>query len=326
MQTESGDGMILVVSLTFFLFAFFLGLSVFHITRAQETELRAKIQDRLKNTHFPITEVKLEKKDRLSDLPLFNRILQNISKIKKLEVFIEQSDLSISVGTFILFSLFISALSSFLMLLFGINLMISMVCSFFIFFIPSLFVNVKRLSRIKMFSARFSDSIALIAGSLRAGHSLQMAIGTVVQENKDIVSFEFQRVLSEIEVGQNFEDALKGMLKRIDTPELRLFISAVILQRETGGNLAELLDNLETVIRERQELKRELRAATAQARLSGTVLSLLPVFVGFFIFVINHDYIMFFFDDPFGTKLLFMCIAGQILGILAIRKIVQLDF
>lgn len=318
--------MILVISLTFFLFAFFLGLSVFHITRAQETELRAKIQDRLKNTHFPITEVKLEKKDRLSDLPLFNRILQNISKIKKLEVFIEQSDLSISVGTFILFSLFISALSSFLMLLFGINLMISMVCSFFIFFIPSLFVNVKRLSRIKMFSARFSDSIALIASSLRAGHSLQMAIGTVVQENKDIVSFEFQRVLSEIEVGQNFEDALKGMLKRIDTPELRLFISAVILQRETGGNLAELLDNLETVIRERQELKRELRAATAQARLSGTVLSLLPVFVGFFIFVINHDYIMFFFDDPFGTKLLFMCIAGQILGILAIRKIVQLDF
>ena len=318
--------MILIISIIFFFFIFFLGLSIFNITRAQETELRAKIQDRLKRAYFPITEITLEKKDRLSDVPLFNRILQKISRVKNIEIFIDQSGLSISVGTFILLSLFLGVLSFFLILSSGAKFFISAACSFVVFFIPAFIINFKRVSRIKIFCARFPDSIALIASSLRAGHSLQMAIGAVVEESIDIVAFEFQRVLSEIGVGQNFEEALKGMLKRIDTPELRLFISAVILQRETGGNLAELLDNLEFVIRERQELKRELRAATAQARLSGTVLSLLPVFVGFFIFLINHEYMLFFVQDPFGTKLLFLCFIGQIMGILSIRKIVQIDF
>lgn len=318
--------MILIISIMFFFFIFFLGLSVFNITRAQEAELKAKIEHRLKRTNFPLTEVKLDKKDRLSDLPLFNRILQKIGRVKNLKTFMEQAGLSISVGVFLLFSLVISALSFFLICWCGAPPLIATVCAAGSFFIPALYLHFKRLSRVKMFSDRFPDSIALIASSLRAGHSLQMAIGTVTEENRDLVAFEFQRVLSEIEVGQNFEEALKGMLRRMDTPELRLFISAVILQRETGGNLAELLDNLEAVIRERQELKRELRAATAQARLSGTVLSLLPVFVGFFIFVINHNYIMFFFEDSLGTKLLFLCFVGQVLGILSIRKIVQLDF
>ncbi len=318
--------MILIISIIVFFFIFFLGLSIFNITRAQEAELKAKIQGRLKRSYFPITEVKLEKKDRLSDLPLFNQVLQKISNIKNLESFIDQSGLSISVGTFILFSTLAGSLFFFLVHLLTRNFLISIIGASVIFFIPALIVHFKRLGRIKIFSARFPDSLALIASSLRAGHSLQMAIGTVVEENKDIVSFEFERVLSEMEVGQSFEDALKGMLKRMDTSELRLFISAVILQRETGGNLAELLDNLEAVIRERQELKRELRAATAQARLSGTVLSLLPVFVGFFIFLINRDYILFFVQDNFGTKLLFLCFVGQVLGILSIRKIVQIDF
>ncbi len=318
--------MILIISIISFFFIFFLGLSIFNVTRAQEAELRARIQYRLKRTNFPLTEVNLEKKDRLSDLPFFNRALQKIARAKNLESFIHQSGMSISVGAFLLFSVLLSALAFFGLFFCGVKWIIAAACSSVLFFIPFLVVNFKRKGRIKMFSTRFPDSIALIASSLRAGHSLQMAIGTVVEENKDIVAFEFRHVLSEIEVGQNFEEALKGMLKRIDTPELRLFISAVILQRETGGNLAELLDNLEFVIRERQELRRELHAATAQARLSGTVLSLLPVFVGFFIFVINKEYMLFFVQDSFGTKLLFLCFVGQILGILSIRKIVSLDF
>ena len=318
--------MILLTSIVIFFFIFFLALSIYNICCAQEEELRNKIKDRLKRADLPITTIKLERKERLSDVPLFNRILQKISKTKKLQNLIDQSGLNISVGVFLLFSIFLGSLCFFLVFLLGLNLLVASLCSAVLSVLPFFVVHFKRANRIKMFSIRFPDSIALIASSLRAGHSLQMAIGTVVEERSDIVSIEFQKVLSEVEVGQNFEEALKGMLKRIDTPDLRLFISAVILQRETGGNLAELLDNLENVIRERQELRRELKATTAQARLSGTVLSLLPVFVGIFIFLINKNYILFFFNDAVGTKLLFMCFVGQVMGVLFIRKIVQLEF
>ena len=147
-----------------------------------------------------------------------------------------------------------------------------------------------------------------------------------MEEGKDLVSFEFNQVLSEIEVGQNFEEALKGILTRVDIPDLRLFISGIILQRETGGNLAELLDNLESVIRERQELRRELGAATAQAKLSGIILSLLPVFVGFFVFIVNQKYMLFFLNDPIGTKILLSCVVGQMFGIFWISKVIRIEF
>lgn len=177
----------------------------------------------------------------------------------------------------------------------------------------------------KRFSGLFPDAIAVMASSLRAGHSLQIAFETVVNESGDIIAQEFKSVLSEFGVGQNFEEALKGILTRVDTPELRLFISAVILQRETGGNLAELLDNLELVIRDRQELKRELKSSTAQARLSGMILSLLPVFVGLVLYFIHRDYVLFFFQDSIGTKLLAGAVIGQMLGIAFIQKIVHIE-
>ena len=152
-----------------------------------------------------------------------------------------------------------------------------------------------------------------------------MAIEEVVNEKADIVSEEFHKILSEVEVGQNFEEALKGILNQVDTSELRLFVSAVVLQRETGGNLAELLDNLEAMIRERQELKGELRAATAQARFSGLILGLLPIFVGLAVFMIHPDYILFFFRDSTGTKLLALAVVMQVLGIVAVQKIVHIE-
>lgn len=317
--------MILVASIFSFFFVFFSALSVAKIIALQKDELQAKIQDRLRAGDQTITSLHIEKNQRLSDLPLFDQFLKKVRRMKKLQDTISQAGLSFSVGSFILFSMLLGALVFFFAMLFRLSAALAFPLALCACTIPSLFVTFKRHQRSGRFSNRFPDCIGLMASSLRAGHSLQMAIEEVVSEKADIVSEEFQKVLSEMEVGQNFEDALKGILNQVDTPELRLFVSAVVLQRETGGNLAELLDNLEAMIRERQELKGELRAATAQARFSGLILGLLPIFVGVIVFMIHPDYILFFFRDSTGTKLLALAMVMQVLGVLAVQKIVHIE-
>ena len=317
--------MILVLSIGLFFFVFFLGLSISNIVQAQEKEFKAKIEDRLKNADKAITAIRIAKQERLSDVPFFNRLLQKITIIRKIENYISQSGLPLSVGTFVLLSLVLGSFVFCVAVFLKLKLPLACISALVFSLLPFLYVAITRANRIKRFSASFPDAISLIASSLRAGYSLQMAIETVVEESKDVVSFEFRQILSQVEVGQNFEGALKGILQRIDTSELRLFISAVILQRETGGNLAELLDNLEFVIRDRQQLKRELDATTAQAKLSGIIVGLLPVFVGLVIFVLDPKHILFFFEDPVGTKFLYASFVSLALGILWIRKIIQIE-
>jgi len=177
----------------------------------------------------------------------------------------------------------------------------------------------------KRFSKSFPDAVARMSSSLYAGYSLQMAFEAVVENADSIVAEEFRKILAEIDVGQNFETALKRILERMDTADLRLFVAAVLIQRESGGNLAELLNNLEATIQERFALHRELEAATSQAKLSGIVLSLLPVGVGIIIYFIHQDYVTFLLNDPAGKNLLRLSVFGQIMGIIAIRKIVKIQ-
>ncbi|MBI1977624.1 MAG: type II secretion system F family protein [Candidatus Omnitrophica bacterium] len=317
--------MIPLASLFAFLTVFFIIYGFSNMVQSEERQKRAHIINRLRVVNEKTSEFQIEKNRRLSDLNLFNRILMRIKAMKKLQHFITQGGFHFSVGSFLLFSSLLSALAFLFSLLTGIHFSTAFLVACGFFFFPYVWVNFKRAARTRKFSDRFPDAISLIGSSLRAGHSLQMAIGTVINEGKDIVSVEFEKILSEVEVGQSFEEALKGILDRIDTPELRLFVSAVILQRETGGNLAEILDSLENVIRDRQELKRELKATTAQVRLSGTVLSLLPLLVSLFVLIIHPDYILFFIKDSLGTKLLIACLIGQGLGIMTIQKIVRIQ-
>jgi tight adherence protein B len=163
-----------------------------------------------------------------------------------------------------------------------------------------------------------------MSSALRAGFSLQMAFEAVTEDAPSVIVETFREVLAEMEVGQSFEEALKKMLERVDTAELRLFVSSVIIQRESGGNLAELLDNLEATIRERFELQRELISATAQARFSGLILSLLPIFVGGIVYLINKPYMMTLFEDPAGKQLLTIAVCMQLLGFFVIYKIVNI--
>jgi len=269
--------------------------------------------------------VQLERRERLSDLPVLNRLLKSFRPVKAFQTWIRQAGLSVSPGAILLCSSFTGSIGGLASLTLKLGPVASAALVGMGLVVPFVFIMLERLKRKKRFSEGFPDAIARIAGSLRAGYSMQMAIEALLEDSRPLIAEEFRRVLAEMEVGQGFEVALQKMLERIDTPDLRLFIASISIQRESGGNLAELMDNLEATIRQRFELQRELQAAAAQAKFSGAVLSFLPLFVGIALFFIHRNYILFFFQDPIGRNLFWLCITGQVLGFLTIHKLIRLQ-
>lgn len=313
-------------------FATFLAIFLLFTAAFPQRSLEAKVflhrMRSLRSEAEKPVPIRIEKKERFSDLSFYDRLLKKIRPIESLRIFIQQSGVSLSAGAVLLISAVWGG-GTFLLIAtsaFSIPPIVALFIVSGVATLPFAFLAFKRKQRFKRFSEAFPEAVSRISSSLRAGLSLQMAFEVVAEDRDTVVAKEFNLVVSQLEVGQSFEGALRKMLERMDTPELRLFISLVLLQSESGGNLAQLLDNLEMTVRERFELRRELDAASAQAKLSGLVLSFLPIFVGIFISLIHRDYVLFFFDDPLGKILLGISVMGQLIGFLTIQKIVRIDY
>ncbi|WP_425059619.1 hypothetical protein SCACP_02110 [Sporomusa carbonis] len=190
---------------------------------------------------------------------------------------------------------------------------------------PFLFLKVKIKRRVKAFNAQLGDTLMLIANALRTGYSFMQAIEMVAREMLPPISVEFGRTLKEMNLGIPTEEAMNNMAKRVDSDDLDLVITAVLIQRQVGGNLAEVLDNIAGTIRERVRIKGEIKTLTAQGRMSGVIVSLLPVALLAAMQVINPGYVNILFTHPAGQLMLGVAVIGQLLGILAIQKIVNIE-
>jgi tight adherence protein B len=182
----------------------------------------------------------------------------------------------------------------------------------------------RRKRRLKTFSAQLPDAMDMLARSLRSGQSLASGFNMVAGEMSLPLSREFGRVFEEQNLGVSVEDSLRGMCDRVPNLDLRFFVTAVILQRQTGGDLAEILDKIGTLIRERFQIWGAVQALTGEGRLSGIVLMALPVALFVALYFLNPDYVMLLFDDPMGQKMLAGGVVLQVLGALVIRKIVTI--
>ena len=192
------------------------------------------------------------------------------------------------------------------------------------YFLPIIFVKNKTFKRRKAFDAQISDALVLISSSLRSGYSFMQAIEMVGREMQPPISVEFYRVLREINLGITTDDAMNNMAKRMNSADLDLVVTAVLIQRQVGGNLTEILDNIAHTIRERVKIKGHIRTLTAQGRLSGIIIGLLPLVVGGVIYLINPGYISPLFSAPIGRMMLGFAIVTEVVGALLIRKIVNI--
>ncbi len=169
------------------------------------------------------------------------------------------------------------------------------------------------------------DVLTIMASSLRAGHSFLQSLDTVAKEITPPAAGEFQRVVSEIRLGRPAEDALEALADRVGSADFKWAVLAVNIQREVGGNLAEILDNVADTLRERAMLRRQVKVLTAEGRLSAWVLALLPVGIGLYMYAVNPDYIGILFQETIGWVMVITALALLVLGILWMRKIVNID-
>jgi tight adherence protein B len=186
-------------------------------------------------------------------------------------------------------------------------------------------VRFKRNKRIGAFEEMLPEAIDLLARAIRAGHPLSAGMKMVADETKEPIQGEFRRTHEEHRFGLPFEDALLAMADRVSLIDVRILTTAILIQREVGGNLAEVLDNLANVIRVRFTIRRQLRVYTAQGRFSGYVLAALPIAVGLAIYSLNPPYMRLLFTDPMGKLMVLIALVFQILGYLWIRKIVNIE-
>jgi tight adherence protein B len=190
---------------------------------------------------------------------------------------------------------------------------------------PFAYVMRKGSARMKLFEQQFPDSLEFVSRSMRAGHAFSVSLEMIHREFSEPLAGEFRRTFDEQNLGLPLDIALQNLAKRVPLLEVHFFVSAVLLQKRTGGNLSELLDKLATIIRERFKLRGKIKAISAHGRITATTLSLIPMGVAFLMFYTNRDYVEFFVKDPLGNQMAGVSIFFQLVGYLIMKKIVTIE-
>lgn len=191
--------------------------------------------------------------------------------------------------------------------------------------LPYGYVKLKKNSRLHAFEAAFPEAIDLMTRAIRAGHPLSSGLQMVATDGPTAVAGEFQRVFEEHRFGLPFSDALMGLADRIEIPDVRIFVTAILVQRETGGNLAEILEKIANTLRARFVLRRQLRVYTAQGRLTGMVLMALPAILALGMYALDPDYMSVLVDETIGLIMIGAAAVLQVIGLFWIRKIINID-
>ena len=263
--------------------------------------------------------------DSLSGFGPLQRLLNSMRLAANMRKLIEQADLDIRVGTLLLAMLVLAGLGILGGLALHLGWLLSVPLGLLMSTTPYLYVRVCRKRRFRRFETQFPEAVDLMSRAIRAGHAFSTGIKMVADEMPDPVGKEFHRVFEEQNLGLPLRNALMGLLDRIELVDLKLFVVAVMVQRQSGGNLSEILDKIAYTIRERFRILRQLRVHTAQARLTGVILTVLPPVMAFLIYSINFKYMKIIFTEVWGLRMLACALVLQVLGFLWIRKIVNIE-
>ncbi|RMF44854.1 MAG: secretion protein [Planctomycetota bacterium] len=236
----------------------------------------------------------------------------------------EQADVNISASQFLAICVALAAFGVVAVLVTPLPNLAAPAVALLLGGLPVLWLIMKRKKRLNEFNKQLPEALELLSRSLRAGHSLGSGFSLVAEEMPDPIGKEFGRAFEEQNLGLTLEEALEGMTLRVPNMDLRFFATAVVLQRQTGGDLAEIMDKIGKLIRERFKLDGQIQALTGEGRLSGVVLLALPPVLFGVMLYLNYDYAMVLFRDETGRKLMAGALVMQLLGALVIRKIINI--
>jgi tight adherence protein B len=269
--------------------------------------------------------VDIRKNELLSAIPWINRWLLRIELAPRLQTMLYQANLKWTAGGLMLMSLVCFLIPSYLIYLKTQTVILSLLMGLLVGGIPFAIVLHKRSQRFKKFEQGLPEAIDLMVSALRVGHSLNAALGLVTRECPEPVRSEFRICFDEQNYGLEVRTAMNNLVTRVPLQDLRMVATAILIQKESGGNLAEVLDKTAHVIRERFRLKRQVAVHTAQGRLTGWILSFLPVVLGIALYFLNPETMSLLWKRELGIKLLYAAGSLTIIGALIIRKIVRMD-
>jgi tight adherence protein B len=300
---------------------------VYQVVAESRSSSKKKVQDRLRGASKKSDEAleTILRRGAMRDTKSFaDKIVGKFSFVPKLQTVLDQADVSWSASQTLVNLCSGGLLLAVGLVVFKIHPLAAMGCGAVVVALPLMFLNMKRKRRLAKLSSQLPDVFEMMSQALRAGHSLAGSIQTVYEQLPPPVATEFARVYHEQNLGVKIEDALQSMASRVDSLDIRFFVTAVMIQRQTGGDLAEVLDNISGVIRGRIELQGLVRGLTAEGRLSGWVLFALPFIVFLGSMYLNPDYGMTLIEDPQGQMLLMVAGGMQLMGIAMIRWIVNI--
>jgi tight adherence protein B len=265
------------------------------------------------------------KKKVLSDIPFLNRILAAFPGADRLDLLMRQANVQYTMSFFILLSLALGLTGYLFFFILTKSPIFSFLLGLASVSLPLLTLRVKKKKRMAKFEKQLPEGLGLIARALRAGHAFTSGMKLASEEFGDPLGPEFQETLDEINFGVSVPEALKNLAHRADCPDVRFFVVSVILQRETGGNLAEIIDNLAHLIRERFKFRGKVRVLSAEGRLSAVILVALPLFLFSFLYLTQRGFLNPLLSDPIGRVLIWISVALMVLGVLLIRRIIKVE-
>jgi tight adherence protein B len=270
------------------------------------------------------TETPLLKQRLLSDTPFLQHVLLSLPRVHVLDRLLIQSGLSMKLMTFIGLCAAFGVGGVFLARLLALPWFFSIVLFALAGSVPYFYLVYRRDKRLKKFDEQLPDALDLIGRGVRAGHALPSALKMVADEMANPISEEFRVAFDEVNYGFSMQEALTNLATRVPSTDLRYFVVAVLIQRETGGNLAELLDGISAMIRARQKLYGTIRVLSAEGKLSAWILTLLPIVLAIIINVINPQFMEVLWKDEAGIQMIIGVLILMILGIFWMRKIIKI--
>ena len=264
------------------------------------------------------------RKESFSDIPWLNDLLMKARRFQPLRVLHRQADCRVPLGIFVLATPLLALGALLLALSMHQTLLLALLFACILGAFPAGYLYWLKSRRMAKFGRQLPEALELVSRALRAGHAFSVGLKLVGDEAADPIGIEFRRVFDEVSVGVALTQALQNMTHRLDCLDLRFFVTAVLVQRETGGNLAEIIDSLAGLIRKRFELQLKVNALSAEGRFSGLILLGLPIVVGFLLYEMNPEYMGLLFTDPIGQNLVMVGSFLMVTGAIIMKRMVAI--
>ncbi|MGH9836161.1 MAG: type II secretion system F family protein [Blastocatellia bacterium] len=312
-----------------FLFCLFATYGAYLIVTRRSAEHRANIERRLSDVLVysggsSDPEVRLARQELLSEIPQLDRFLAQLPAAVWLRQMIDQADLQLTVTRLLMFSGLAALSAALAVSMISDSILLVVIAGLAAATAPFLHVLWKRHQRLHKFLSDLPDALELMSRALTAGHAFTESLSMISQEMPDPIATEFRRTYEENNLGLSVKLSLNNLIERVPLIDLRLCVTAVLIQRETGGNLAEILEKVAYTIRERFRIMEDFKTLTTQSRISAWILCGVPLFIALAVTVLNPNYMNIFWYDPRGNKLFALAIGMQLMGMLWVRKILRI--